>query len=132
MKQDAIEIVKTYENGQFFQKQTAMRAGRLHTIPVRWPFAIWGVDIQGPFPMVLGGFKFLFVGIDMFTKWMEAEPVKNISMEVAMKFFKGIVYHFGVPSKVITDNGTQFTSRKWKRFCAEHQIEHVISSASHP
>ena len=131
-RQDAIELIKTCENCQFFQKQTTMHAEPLHTIPLSWLFAIWGVDILGPFPSAPRGFRFLIVGIDTFTKWMEAEPVKNISMEAAVKFFKGIVYRFGVPSKVITDNGTQFTSRKWKKFYAEHQIEHAVSSASHP
>jgi hypothetical protein len=44
-------------------------------IPPSWPFAVWGVDILGPFPRAVGGYRYLFVTIDKFTKWPEATPV---------------------------------------------------------
>jgi hypothetical protein len=36
--------------------------------------------------MAPGRFRFLFVAIDTFTKWMEAMPVANITQEAALKF----------------------------------------------
>ena len=65
---------------------------------------------MGPFPRVVGGFEYLYVAIEKFTKWPEVEPVRKVTTQSAVKFFKGLVYHFGVPNKVITDNDTQFTS----------------------
>ena len=53
----------------------------------------------------------MYVAIDKFTKWPEVEAVRKVTAQSAVKFFKGLVYHFGVPNRVITDNGTQFTSR---------------------
>ena len=50
-KQDAIELVKTCENCQFFQKQSTRHAQSLNIIPLCWPFAIWGIDVLGPFPV---------------------------------------------------------------------------------
>jgi hypothetical protein len=47
--------------------------------PPSWPFAVWGVDILGPFPKAIGGYRFLFVAIDKFTKWPEATPVVSIT-----------------------------------------------------
>jgi hypothetical protein len=38
-----------------------------------------GVDILGPFPRAVGGYRYLFVAIDKFTKWLEATPVVNIN-----------------------------------------------------
>jgi hypothetical protein len=38
-----------------------------------------GVDILGPFPRAVGGYRFLFVAIDNFTKWLEATPMVNIT-----------------------------------------------------
>lgn len=43
----------------------------LHSITSPWPFAIWGMDILGPFRVVKGQFKSLRVAIDYFTKWIE-------------------------------------------------------------
>jgi hypothetical protein len=80
-------------------------------IPPYWPFAIWGVDILGPFPRAVRGYRFLFVAIDKFTKWPEATPVVSITQGVAIPFLKSIVCRFGVPSRIIMDNETQFTSR---------------------
>lgn len=44
----------------------------------RGPFAQWGLDIVGPFPKVTGNRKWLLVGTDYFTKWVEIEPLANI------------------------------------------------------
>jgi hypothetical protein len=57
-------------------------------------------------PRAPGGFRFLFVTIDMFTKWMEAMPVANITKEAAVKFLHSIIYRFCVPRRVLTDNIT--------------------------
>jgi hypothetical protein len=48
----------------------------------------------------------LFVGIDTFTKWIEAMPVVKIMQEVAVKFLQSIIYRFDVPRRVLTDNDT--------------------------
>ena len=44
-----------------------------------WPFAQWGLDIISPFPIVVRQLKFLVVGIDYFTKWVEAEALATIT-----------------------------------------------------
>jgi hypothetical protein len=60
----------------------------------------------GILPRALGGFKYLFVGVNTFTKWMEATPVVNITQEAVVKFLQSVIYRFGMPRKVLTDNGT--------------------------
>ncbi|XP_071924104.1 uncharacterized protein [Coffea arabica] len=37
-----------------------------------WPFFQWGIDLLGPFPRAPGGYEYLVVAIDYFTKWIEA------------------------------------------------------------
>jgi hypothetical protein len=69
----------------------------------------------GALPRAPGGFRFLVVAIDMFIKWMEAMLVVNIMQEVVVKFLKSILYKFGVPKWVLTDNGTQFKGAKFVR-----------------
>ena len=46
---------------------------------VLWPFAQWGLDILGSFPLGTRQMKFLVMGIDYFTKWVEAEPLTSIT-----------------------------------------------------
>ena len=47
---DAAELVRSYEACQFYTKQIYQPAQGLQTIPLMWPFAVWGLDILGPFP----------------------------------------------------------------------------------
>jgi hypothetical protein len=59
---------------------------------------------MGILPKALGGFRYLFIGVNTFTKWMEAVPVVNITQEAAIKFLQSIIYRFSVPIIVLTDN----------------------------
>ena len=61
-------------------------------------------------PPSSGGYKNLIVFIDKFTKWIEVEPVRSITALAAVKAIKRIMSRFGVPNRIITDLGTQFTS----------------------
>jgi hypothetical protein len=81
--------------------------------------------------MAPGGFRFFFIGIDTFTKWIEATPVVNITQEAAIKFLQIIIYRFGVPKRVLTDNGTQFKGAKFLRCYADLEIHHQPSSVAH-
>jgi hypothetical protein len=75
---DATEMVKSYKACQFHAKQIHTSAQTLQMIPPSWPFVVWGVDILGPFPRAIGGYRYLFVAINKFTKWPEATPMLNI------------------------------------------------------
>jgi transposase InsO family protein len=86
----------------------------------------------GILPRAPGGFRFLFVGVDTFTKWMEATLVVNITQEAAVKFLQSIIYRFSVPKRVLMDNGTQFKGAKFSKSCADFGIDHQPSSAAHP
>ena len=60
--------------------------------------------MKGPFPNVVGNKRYLLVGTDYFTKWVEAEPLVNIRDVDAKKFFwKNIVIRFGVPHALISE-----------------------------
>jgi hypothetical protein len=74
-----MKVTKKCKDRQFYQKQTMKHANPLWPIDVSWPFAIWGIDIMGILPRAPGGFRYLFVGVDPFTKWMEVVPVVNIT-----------------------------------------------------
>jgi transposase InsO family protein len=42
------------------------------------------------------------------------------------------MYRFGIANKIITHNGTQFTMREFKDFCADSGIKIKYASVSHP
>jgi hypothetical protein len=103
---DASEIVRTCEGCQFYARKSNLPAHVLQTIPVTWPFAVWGLDIVGPLRKVPRGYTHLLIAIDKFSKWVEVCPITNLRAKQAVTFFTDIVYRFGVPNSIITDNGS--------------------------
>ncbi|KAI3708070.1 hypothetical protein L2E82_37104 [Cichorium intybus] len=84
---------------------------QLTSIAGPWLFHQWGIDIVGPFPEAPGKVKFLIIAVDYFTKWIEAEPVANISRRSIIKFmWKSILTRFGTPRTLA--NGQTEVSNK--------------------
>ena len=60
------------------------------------------------------------------------EAVRTIPVGSAVKFIKGLVSRFGVPNRIITDNGSQFTSNLFKTYCANLGTQICYASVAHP
>ena len=98
-----------------------------------WPFAQWGLDIVGPFPKATGNKKYLLVGTDYFTKWVEAEPLANIrDVDVKKFLWKNIVTRLGIPHTLISENRLQFDSKSFRRYCCELGITNRYSTLADP
>ena len=88
---------------------------------------------MGPFPKAVGNRKYLLVYTDYFMKWVEAEPLANIrDVDVKRFVWKNIVTRFGVPHVLISDNGLQFNSKMFKRYCGELRITNRYSTPTYP
>jgi ribonuclease HI len=128
---DATRIVRSCQGCQFYARQTHLPAQALQTIPITWPFAVWGLNLVGPLQKAPGGFSHLLVAIDKFSKWIEVRPLTNIRSEQAVAFLN-IIHRFGVPNSIITDNGTQFTGKKFLDFCEDRHIRVDWAVVAHP
>jgi transposase InsO family protein len=60
------------------------------------------------------------------------EPVRTVPARSAVKFIQGLVYCFGVPHRIITDNGNQFTSGLFREYCASIGIKICFTFVSYP
>jgi transposase InsO family protein len=85
-----------------------------------------------PFKKAKGGFTHIFITVDKFIKWIEVKPATSITAAKAVEFIKEIMYRFGIPNNILTDNRTQFTVREFKDFCADSGIKVNHASVSHP
>jgi hypothetical protein len=93
---------------------------------------MWGLDAVGPFRTAPGGYKHILVAVDKFTKWIEVRPVAKVTSEEAVKFIRDIKHRFGVPNRIITDLGEDFTSSVFWDFCQDNTIDVYYSSVAHP
>ena len=86
MQTDAKAYVKTCNQCQRFSNVPRQPSEYLTPIMALWPFTQWGLDILGPFPTGIRQVKFLVVGIDYFTKWVEVKPLANITQQYVKNF----------------------------------------------
>ena len=79
-----------------------------------WPFSMWGIDvIRAIEPKVSNGHHFILVAIDYFTKWVEAASYASVTRSVVIRFIqKEIIYWYGLPRKIITNNNSLNFSSK--------------------
>jgi hypothetical protein len=129
---DAKDLVKRCKGCQLFAKQQHLPAQALRIIPPSWPFAIWGLDAVGPFRTAPGGYTYILVAVDKFTKWIEVRPIAKVTSEEAVKFIGDIKHHFGVPNRIITDLGAAFTGSIFWDFCQDNLIDVYYSLVAHP
>jgi hypothetical protein len=104
----------------------------LQTIPITWPFTVWNLDMVGPLWQAPVGFTHLLVVVNKFSKWIEARPIVNVRSEEVISFFTDIIYRFGIPNTIITDNSTQFMGKKFLNFCDDNHIRVDWSAVAHP
>ncbi|GJX11914.1 reverse transcriptase domain-containing protein [Tanacetum coccineum] len=92
-----------------------------------------GIDIARLFLEGPGKVKFLIVAIDNFTKWIEVKPVATITGNYVKKFvWDNIVYRFGLPREIVSDNGKQFRDNPFKDWCEKLHIHQCFASVKHP
>jgi transposase InsO family protein len=78
------------------------------------------------------GHVYMLVVVNKFTKWIEAALVTTQDSTASVNFIKSIIFHFGVPNSIITDNGTNFKSKEFQDYCESLGIKLNFASVVHP
>lgn len=98
--------------------------------PWEWPSQPWSrihLDFAGP----LHGHHYLVL-VDAHSKWMDVHVMNSITSSKTIETLRVIFANHGLPRKVVTDNGTSFTSAEFKAFMSDNGIVHVTTSPYHP
>ncbi|GJT46413.1 reverse transcriptase domain-containing protein [Tanacetum coccineum] len=73
------------------------------------------------------------VAMDYITQVIEAKPVATITRNQVKKFvWENIVYRFGLPREIISDNGKQFRDNPFRDWCEKLCIQQHFASVKHP
>ena len=102
MQADAEAYVRACDKCQRFSNIIRKPTEELTPMMAPWLFAQWGLDIMGPFPTAIQQLKFLVVGIDYFTKWVEAVALATITEKNIRSFvWRCIICRFGIPKVLV-------------------------------
>lgn len=97
------------------------------------PHELVCADIFGPLPSGKYGYKYVFVIIDMFTRFVKLYPLRNITAKsCADKFLNCYCIEIGKPNKILTDNATMFHAKLWYNKLKENYIKSIHCTVRNP
>jgi len=97
-------------------------------------FPCMGLDVVGPFkPSSFCDHVFILVAIDYFSKWAEAVPLREVGVKQVADFIRThLIYRYGVPHKIISDNALYFKNQVMIRLAEKYKFRHDFSSSYNP
>ncbi|XP_066969257.1 uncharacterized protein [Macrobrachium rosenbergii] len=105
----------------------------LNPIPaIGEPFVELVIDVVGPLPRTKTGFTHLLTIMDRASRFPEAFPMKKITSRAVFEKLIEFFSRYGLPRKIQTDCGTNFTSKVFRGKCAELAVQHTTSVPYHP
>ena len=96
-----------------------------HDIPNR-PWSVVSQDI------LMWEGKWHLVTTCHYSDWVEIDVLPNTLTATVVQLTKAHFARFGIPERLVTDNGPQFVSSEYKQFASEYGFEHVTSSPYWP
>jgi transposase InsO family protein len=99
-----------------------------------WKWEEIAMDFTVGLPRTQSGYDFIWVIVDQLTKVSHFIPIKTTysGLQLAELYMSRIVYLHGVSKKIVSDRGTQFTSKFWERLHEALDTQFHFSSTYHP
>jgi IS30 family transposase len=135
LKRDVATHVALCDVCQRVKAEHQRPSGLLQPLNVpKWKCEEIGMDFIVGLPRTQNGYDSIWVIVDMLTKVAHFILVKTTysRAQLVELYMSRIVCLHGVPKKIVSDRGTQFTSRFWKRLHESMDTKLNFSLAYHP
>jgi hypothetical protein len=135
MKRDIAEYVSLCDTCQWVKVEHQRPAGLLQPLKIpEWKWEEIGMDFIVGLPRTQAGYDSIWVIVDRLTKAAHFIPVKTTysGAKLAELYMSRIVCLHGVPKKIVSDRGSQFTSKLWEKLHESMHTKLNLSSAYHP
>jgi hypothetical protein len=119
MKRDIAEYVSLCDTCQRVKAEHQRPAGLLQPLKIpEWKWEEIRMDFIVGLPRTHAGYDSIWVIVDRLTKVAHFIPVKATysGAKLAELYMSRIVCLHGVPKKIVSDRGSQFTSKFWESF----------------
>jgi hypothetical protein len=125
IKKDAAYFMKTCHTCQVQANLIHTHPTSLQNMATPWPSHIWRLDVIGLINPASRGYIWILVATKYFTKWVEAIPLRIATSATVANFIREhIITHFGIPYKLISDNGTPFINKDVREVLEHYQVKH--------
>lgn len=118
MRKYITDYVKHCAECNRYKPSNQKPAGLLRTPVYSQRFEILSIDLFGPLPETPDGKKWIFIVEDTSTKWVELFSLQNATAkECAVTLLEEVFLRYGLPRRLISDNGSQFVSAVMQQLC---------------
>ena len=131
---DIAEHFKTCKTCQLVNVPNKPYLGKLQPIPTpEKTMEVWSLDA-----LVMGSVakqtraKYIQVLIDHHSRYVWAFATPKNTIATVITILRQLKQIIGLPRILITDNGTNFTSKEFNRLMGDNGIEHRLTSSYHP
>ncbi|KAF8778216.1 Retrovirus-related Pol polyprotein like [Argiope bruennichi] len=117
------DYVKNCPECNRYKANNQKPAGLLRTPVYSQRFEIISIDLFGPLPKTENGKQWIFIIEDCATRWVELFPLSQATAsECAITLIEEIFLRYGIPRRIISDNGSQFVSAVLQQVCCTLNI----------
>lgn len=132
MRKDVINFVNNCETCQQIKGSRQKPQGIGKAPPILGSWDVITVDLIGPYTRGSNLNLYALVIIDSFSKWVEIFPIRKATTEVIIKRLMEVFCRWGFSKCIISDNGSQFTSKKYTNWCKSLGIKYLFIAPYHP
>nr|BAH80025.1 putative retrotransposon protein [Oryza sativa Indica Group] len=135
MRREIAEYVALCDVCQRVKAEHQRPAGLLQPLKIpEWKWEEIGMDFITGLPRTSAGHDSIWVVVDRLTKVAHFIPVKTTytGHKLAELYMARVVCLHGVPKKIVSDRGSQFTSKFWQKLQSELGTRLNFSTAYHP
>lgn len=118
---------------QRYKADNKKPAGLLQTPAATRRFEVVSVDLFGPLPKTAKGNRWILIIEDVCTHWVELFALETAtSVECAEILIGEVFLRFGVPRRMVSDNGVQFVAEVMQQACHVMGIKQSLTPLYHP
>nr|AAT47081.1 putative polyprotein [Oryza sativa Japonica Group] len=135
MRREIAEFVALCDVCQRVKAEHQRPAGLLQPLQIpEWKWEEIGMDFITGLPRTSSGHDSIWVVVDRLTKMAHFIPVHTTysGKKLAELYLARIMCLHGVPKKIVSDRGSQFTSKFWQKLQEELGTRLNFSTAYHP
>lgn len=133
MKASVIEHVKSCADCQRYKADNRKPAGLLQTPAPARRFEVVSVDLFGPLPKTANDNRWILIVEDVCSRWVELFALEAAtSAECAKVLTEEVFLRYGVPRRMISDNGVQFVGAVMQQACHALGIKQNLTPLYHP
>lgn len=126
------EIIKKCDLCQRCKDNNVKLQGETTAVLPKQKGDLVSVDYYGPLVTSTSGVKYILVIIDNFTKFVKLYALKRATTCVTLNKIRQYSEQHGVPKAILSDNGTQFTTVKWKEGLVAMNIKPKYTAIRNP